>query len=81
MRATLQASSGQTETNCQPPLTESMEPELLEWVQDTLFPRDSGQAQAVEDDPSEGELPAPVTPGDEPGHKKTSAKNTAPGPD
>ena len=65
-----------------PPLTESMEPEQLEWVLNTLFPRDPGQAPAVEYNPTEGDLPAPVTPAKmSAAVKKLSAKNTAPGPD
>ena len=59
-----------------------MELELLEWVLDTLFPHDLGQAPAVDYDPTEGDKPAPVTPAEmSVAMKKMSAKNTAPGPD
>ena len=64
------------------PRTESMEPELLERILNTLFPRDSGQAPAAVHDPAESDHPAPITSAELiVAAKRMAAKNTAPDPD
>ena len=64
-----------------PPLTETMEPQLLKRVIDTLFPRDSARPPAEMPNQTE-ELLEPVTSAEMAvAVKKMIAKNTAPGPD
>ena len=65
-----------------PPLTESLEPGLLERVLNNLFPRNHGHKMAVESNLENDVHPVPITPEEvNSAIKKMAARNTAPGPD
>ena len=64
------------------PLTESLEPEMLERVLTTLFPRDASEIPATEAHLTEYDLLVPVTQAElHAAVRKMTAKITAPGPD
>ena len=65
-----------------PPLTESLEPGLLERVLNNLFLRNHGHKMAVESNLEDDVHPVPITPEEvNSAIKKMAARNTAPGPD